>query len=232
MSLDKDPRDKKQIFFDTLCQQIMSMELAPGSILDEVQLSQQFGLSRSPVREIMRQMAAEGYIDLVPNRPARIAPMDYQALRSFFQAAPLIYVATTQLAAQNAKADDVKRLRTIQAKFREAIENNDTSSRVIYNNAFHLEIGALAKNDYLMPSLKRLLIDHSRLGKMFYAPAPSEEMRADMEKAANQHDEIIQAIADHDVEKAGLLIREHWDISKRRLAEFVIPSGVDVPMEL
>lgn len=227
-----EPKDKKQVFFDTLCQQIVSMELMPGAILDEVQLSQQFGLSRSPVREIMRHMAAEGYIELVPNRPARVAPMDYQALRSFFQAAPLIYVATTQLAAQNARPSDIENLRKIQAKFRQAIDQNDTASRVLHNNAFHYEIGCIANNVYLMPSLKRLLIDHSRLGKKFYSAAPNSDMQEEMHKAADQHDEMIQAIAEHDVEKVGQLVREHWDLSKRRLSEFVIPNSIDIPVEI
>lgn len=57
-------------------------------------------------------------------------------------------------------------------------------------------------------------------------------MQEEMHKAADQHDEMIQAIAEHDVEKVGQLVREHWDLSKRRLSEFVIPNSIDIPVEI
>src|SRR5262252_4099914 len=81
--------DRKNVMAETLRRRIVSMELAPGAIVDELALAEEFGLSRPPVRELMRQMAAEGYLELEPNRPARVSPMSYQSLRSFFLAAPL-----------------------------------------------------------------------------------------------------------------------------------------------
>src|SRR5262245_42416172 len=94
--------------------------------------------------------------------------MSYDSLRSFFQAAPLIYVATSRLAAEVASASDVATLRDIQARFKQAIAKNDIDLRVHYNDRFHLEIGKIAVNASLMPSLRRLLLDHARLGKIFY----------------------------------------------------------------
>ena len=99
--------DRKTVLSEALRRRIVHMELAPGAVVDEVALSEEFGLSRPPVRELMRQMAAEGYIELEPNRPARVSAMSYQSLRSFFLAAPLIYIATTQLAATNATAAEI-----------------------------------------------------------------------------------------------------------------------------
>ncbi len=54
--------DKKIRLAETLKRRIISMELAPGAIVDEISLSEEFGISRSPVRELIRQMAAEGYL--------------------------------------------------------------------------------------------------------------------------------------------------------------------------
>ena len=48
------------------------------------------------------------------------------------------------------------------------MEQHDVEGRVLWNDEFHLEIGRIARNPYLMPSLRRLLIDHARLGKTFY----------------------------------------------------------------
>ena len=76
--------DRKAALGDALRRRILTMQIAPGAVLDEVALSEEFGLSRPPVRELMRQMAGEGYIELEANRPARVTSMSYHALRDFF----------------------------------------------------------------------------------------------------------------------------------------------------
>lgn len=223
--------DKKENLRLSLCSQIISMELLPGAVIDEVELETQFGISRSPIREIIRQLAAEGYIELEQNRSPRVAPMGYASVRMFFQAAPLIYVATTKLAAMNANADDVQSLREIQKAFRTAMDSGDTKARMLLNNQLHLQIGYIAQNIYLMPSLKRLLIDHARLGMTFYRAANQGHNEADSLVAADQHDWIIDAIEQHDSERAGLLIQEHWALSKKRMMDFVVPENLDIPIQ-
>lgn len=222
--------DKKALLAETLKRRIISMELAPGAVLDEVTLSEEFGLSRPPVRELIRQMAAEGYLELEPNRPVRVSSMSHHSLRNFFLAAPLIYIATTQLAAINASKVDIEQLKQIQKQFREAIDNNDLEGRVYYNNLFHLEIGKIADNAYLTPSLERLLIDHARLGKIFYKQPTSDDMQEDLDAAVIQHEQIIQAIEQHEVNIAGEIVRIHLDLSRRRMTEYVVPAGIEVPL--
>lgn len=223
--------DRKALLYDTLRRRITGMELAPGAVIDEVSLAEEFGLSRPPVRELMRQLAAEGYIELEPNRPARVAAMGYQSMRSFFLAAPLIYVATTQLAAQHATPQEVAELKHIQAQFRTAIEQNDVAARVHFNDRFHHAIGAMAHNDYLMPSLRRLLIDHARMGKIFYRQPTSSDMQANLDTAMRQHDEIIDAIERRDPQLAGELVRAHWELSRLRMTEYVVPTGMVLPID-
>lgn len=231
-SIENEATDKKAILNQTLRTRIISMNLAPGAIVDEVSLSKEFGLSRSPIREIMRELAAEGYLELEANRPARVIAMNYQSLRSFFLAAPLIYIATTQLAVINATDDDIDSLKEIQNNFRRAMEENNTELRVFYNNEFHLKIGEIARNPYLMPSLKRLLIDHARLGKTFYKTPPTIEMAEDMKLAVHHHDLLIQAIEIKDIKKSESLMTEHWDLSRRRMADYAMPDGVVIPIKL
>lgn len=222
--------DKKVLLAETLKRRIISMELAPGAVVDEVALSEEFGLSRPPVRELIRQMAAEGYIELEANRAARVSSMSHQALRNFFLAAPLIYISTTQLAAINATQKDIDALKEVQRLFLAAIDQNDLEGRVYYNNQFHFEIGRIADNAYLMPSLQRLLIDHARLGKIFYREPNTLDMQEDLDMAVIQHNQIIEAIERHDAGAAGELVRVHMDLSRRRMTEYVVPAGVEVPL--
>ncbi|KGU82532.1 FCD domain-containing protein [Pseudomonas mediterranea] len=224
------PIDRKAVLGDALRRRILSMELAPGAVVDELALCEEFGLSRPPVRELMRQMAAEGYIELEANRAARVSSMNYQSLRSFFLAAPLIYSATTQLAATQATPAEIAELKRIQQLFREAIEQKHVENRVLYNDEFHLQIGRMAHNPYLMPSLQRLLIDHARLGKIFYRHPTTVDMQADLEIAAQQHDEMIAAIENHEAALAGDIARAHMELSRRRMSEYAAPEGLDVAL--
>ncbi|TPE49280.1 GntR family transcriptional regulator [Amaricoccus solimangrovi] len=222
--------DRKGVLGAALRRRILTMRLAPGAILDEVALAEEFGLSRPPVRELMRHMAGEGYIELEANRPARVTSMNFNALRDFFLVAPMIYISATKLAAERATSADVERLRAIQRAFRQAAVDTDVDARIFANNEFHLEIGRIARNDYLMPSLTRLLIDHARIGRTFFRDDPAARDQLDL--AAGQHDAIVEAIARHDPEESARLARAHLDLSRRNMAAYAAPEGMDVPAGL
>ncbi|AET92072.1 GntR domain-containing protein [Burkholderia sp. YI23] len=223
-------QDRKATLAQALRHRILRMELAPGASLDEVALAEEFGLSRPPVRELMRQMAAEGYIELEANRTARVASMNYDSLRNYFLAAPLIYVATTKLAAAHATQAEIDGLKRIQERFRAAVEGNAVDERVLENDHFHFAIGKMAHNPYLLPSLCRLLIDHARLGKTFYQPR-DERMDAELAEAVQQHEDIIDAIQRRDADAAGEIVREHVYLARRNMASYVAPEGVAVAIE-
>src|ERR1044072_2347354 len=103
--------DRKSSLELALRRRILTMQLPPGSVLDEVALSEEFGLSRPPVRELMRQMAGEGYIELETHRAARVSSMSYNSLRDFFLLAPMIYITANKLAAENRTNAELEVLR-------------------------------------------------------------------------------------------------------------------------
>ncbi|MER9120947.1 GntR family transcriptional regulator [Mesorhizobium sp. M0954] len=223
--------DRKGILAETLVHRILTMQLEPGAVLDEVALSEEFGLSRPPVRELMRQMAGEGYVDLEANRAARVSIMSYQTLRDFLIVAPMIYVGTTKLAAVNHNAGDLAVLKQTQQRFRQSIADGHVENRVIFNHQFHLNIGRMAHNPYLLPSLKKLLIDHARIGKIFYRQNGGPRIQRDQETAALQHDQMIEAIEARDAERAGDVVRAHLEVFRSDVALYAVPSGMQGELE-
>ena len=107
---------RKTALGDALRRRILTMQIAPGAVLDEAALAEEFRLSRPPVREIMRQMAGEGYIELDLNRPARVTSMTYQSLRDFYLVAPMIYIVSTKLAAETASNRDLEQLKRFRRR--------------------------------------------------------------------------------------------------------------------
>ncbi|MDO3436124.1 GntR family transcriptional regulator [Rhizobium sp. CBN3] len=221
--------DRKGSLELALRRRILTMELPPGAVLDEVALSEEFGLSRPPVRELMRQMAGEGYIELETNRAARVSSMSYQSLRDFFLLAPMIYITANKLAAENGTKAELEALKEIQRAFRKAVDDCDVEDRVFQNDRFHRQVGEMAHNVYVVPSLRRLQIDHARIGKIFYKHPNTPRMQEELELAAQQHDEMIEVIERRDAEASGELARLHLELSRRNMAMYAAPEGMEAP---
>ncbi len=212
----------KSALNETLKRQILTLELAPDEDLDEVRLSEEYGISRTPVRDVLRQLAVEGYVDIRENRGARVVPMNHSTLRDFFLVAPMIYEAVGRLAVQNHRAGQLETLRACQERFRAAVAGRDAEKMVVENNRFHELIGEIANSAYLKPTLNRLLIDHARIGHTFFRPA-SEEMEANLAKSCADHDGMIEAIANRDEAQMVELVFEHWEMSRRTMELFIAP---------
>lgn len=222
-------KTKKSACLDDLRRRILTQDLAPGDYLDEVQLAEEYDISRPPLREVLNQLAGEEYVVLHKNRGAQVMPMTHKTLRNFFVAAPMLYAAVARLAAGHATTDQLAQLRDIQSRFRRAIDQGDTAERTLLNQQFHAAIGDMADNEYLAPSYRRLLIDHTRIGMTFYNPrnAVLDEQRA---IAADQHDAFIRFIEAGDAEAAAELAIAHWELSRAEIETFATPVGLQIPL--
>jgi DNA-binding GntR family transcriptional regulator len=219
----------KQALAVWLKAQILTLELAPGADLDEARLTARFNLSRTPLREVFRALAGEGYLSLRENRSARVSDMSHTTLRDFFIAAPMVYAAILRLAAMNRTAAQLDMLRAAQEAFRAALRHGGAADRALANNRFHEVTGDMAGNIYLLPSFRRLLIDHARVGVTFYRPQAAE-MIDTLDEASQQHEAIINAITAQDEAAAGALAEAHWALSRDRIESFVMPRGLDIPL--
>ncbi|UWQ56290.1 GntR family transcriptional regulator [Leisingera caerulea] len=222
-------KNRKAALYSRLKTAIMTLELRPGADLDEAKLSEESGLSRTPLREVLRQLAGEGYVDLRENRGARVSEMSHMTLRDFFLAAPMIYGAVMQLAAKHATPAQIADLKAAQEDFKAALRTGSSADRAMANNRFHEITGEMADNIYLLPSFQRLLIDHARIGMTFYRPQDAR-MAENLDEASAQHDAIIAAIEAGDAAAAGQLAIDHWNLSRDQIELFVMPAGLDLPL--
>lgn len=227
--MERESKSKKRHCVEDLRRKVLTQELEPGAYLDETDLAETYGISRPPLREVLRQLAGEGYVLLHENRGAQVAPMTHKTMRNFFMAAPMIYAATTRLAAEHASPAQVKRLKECQWSFRQAIKSGHASERALGNERFHAIIGEMADNEYLMPSLRRLLIDHTRIGMTFYSPRKLD-LAQQRDLAADQHDEFIDLIEAGAAEAAADLAVAHWELSRAWIESFVTPASIQYPL--
>jgi DNA-binding GntR family transcriptional regulator len=97
------------------------------------------------------------------------------------------------------------------------------------NQRFHAIIGEMADNEYLMPSLRRLLIDHTRISMTFYNPR-NPSLAQERNLAADQHDQFIALIEMGDADSAATLAIDHWELSRAEIESFVTPRGMQIPL--
>lgn len=224
-------KTSKEELLTSLRRRILTLDLEPGQSLDEVTISREYALSRTPVRDVLRQLAGEGYLTIAENRGAFVASMSYKSLRDFFRTAPPVYSSIAALAAENWRPAQLADLKETQKAFRKAIESGKADEMAFTNNRFHLIMGEMADNQYLEPSLQRLLIDHARIGQTFYRPK-DETMRERLATACLHHDQFIAAIEAHDTETAKQLAYDHWELSRDNLEMFVRPDPLDMDLAL
>ncbi|WP_282608522.1 GntR family transcriptional regulator [Pelagibius sp. Alg239-R121] len=218
---------KKEKLYNDLKHRILTLDLEPGANLDETRLGEEYALSRTPVRDILRQLAGEGYLIIEENRGAFVAPMSHKTLRDFFLTAPPVYASIAALAVDNWKPAQLAALKEAQEGFRKGIEASDVDQMAFYNNRFHLIMGEMADNQYLWPSLQRLLIDHARIGQTFYSPR-NESLSERLSEACDHHDLFIAAIENRDRETARRLAFDHWELSRDSIEMFVRPDPLDM----
>lgn len=221
--------NKEKLYRD-LKKQILTMELEPGQALDETTLSESYSISRTPLRDVFRQLAGEGYLTIINNRGASVSSMSHKVLRDFFVTAPMVYASIGRLAAENAKPKQITEIKAVQKQFVKAVETGNVEERVYWNDCFHALMGEMADNQYLKPSYDRLLIDHARISQTFYRPR-SPEMLERRKQAVQHHDEMIVAIEQGDSQKIMGIINDHWELSRDLLEHFVRPDPLPTEMK-
>ncbi len=218
---------KKDLAYHSLIERVLTLDLKPGSALDEVALSTEYNLSRTPMREVFQRLAGAGYVIIESNRGASVSSMDLETMRGFFQTAPMIYAAVARLAAELATDAQIRELKKIQARFKKAVKNNTATDMAMHNHRFHEYMGVMAASPYLAPGLGRLLIDHTRMAQRFYRVSHSKSDKR-IELACDQHDQMIDALANHHASVAVELTLAHWELSRSEMDKYVLPDPLPV----
>ncbi len=141
---------------EALREQILGAELAPGSRLGEVELAERLHVSRTPVREALTRLAAEGLVEIVANRGARVATWTGPELEGVFDLRATLEPQLSGFAVPNASAGDVAELDELARRMTEVGSpgpGRDLDALVALNRAFHDRLIAVAGRPTLAAAL-------------------------------------------------------------------------------
>ena len=220
--LSEEPRRARgsgaQTVYDALRQAIVELSLEPGSPLDEVTLAERFDMSRTPVREALVRLAAEGLVTQLPNRNTIVAPIDFGQLPVYFEALTLMYRVTTRAAASGRSIAQLAVVRAYQAAYARAVEADDVPAMIGNNRDFHVAIAEAGGNPYFTGLFTRLLDEGRRILRLYYYKSFDDHLPR---QYVEEHDAIIAAIESRDAELCDRLAAEHADQIVRQIHNYI-----------
>ena len=187
---------------DTLREDILRGTLPAGARLGEMELAERLGVSRTPVREALSRLAAEGLVELSPNRGARVASWSVDELEGVFALRSLLEPQLTALAVPHATAADLDDLDDLAQRMID-LGDRDLDGLVPLNRAFHDRLVALAAAPALATALAAAV--HSPLVARNIHAYDGVSLRRSMA----HHDEIVAALRARDPEWARAVMTAH-----------------------
>jgi DNA-binding GntR family transcriptional regulator len=206
----------------TLRDLIMGGELAPGARLGEVEIAERLGVSRTPVREALSRLAAEGLVEIAPNRGARVVTWTVAELEGVFDLRAVLEPQLTAHAVPNAAPADVDELDALARRMHEVGTpgpGQDLDALVPLNRAFHDRLVALAAHPTLATALAAAI--HPPIVRRNFLTYDEASLR----RSLAHHSEIVAALRAGDPEWARAVMTSH--IANAR-AVMVRAAGVQI----
>jgi DNA-binding GntR family transcriptional regulator len=207
-----------------IADQIISGALRPGQELDEQSLAQAFNVSRTPVREALRQLAAANLIEWRPHQSAIVAKITPSKMVEMFEVMAELEGLCGRLAARRMTPAEHAALISIHKRFRPYLEARDREGYHALNRSFHELIYAGSHNEYLRQQAGAL---YDRL-----APYRAYQLkrRDALRLASEEHQAIIDAIIAGDGDEARRLLMDHVSLSNELFADLVAVLSIAEPM--
>ncbi|WP_439573995.1 GntR family transcriptional regulator [Phreatobacter sp.] len=191
----------------SLAEAIVSGRLVPGSALDELQIAAEYAVSRTPVREALRQLSASGLVDIRPHRGAVVAKPDAAALRDMFavmgELEALCAAQSALKMSRKARAD----LDSLHATMAALVRAGDLAAYSRLNIEFHVAVYRGSGNAYLaeLASATRRRLAPFRRAQL--------EGRDRLSRSHQEHDAVVEAIQRGDAERARAAMLRHIGLS-------------------
>jgi DNA-binding GntR family transcriptional regulator len=196
------PRALYEEVAELLRQRIFARELEPGSWIDELRIAEALGISRTPLREALKVLAAEGLVTMKVRRGAYVTEVNEKDLRDVYHLLALLESDAARVVAQNASEAEMARIAELHQHLEQAVGNRDRFFEI--NEAFHMLLLELADNrwrDQMVADLRKVmkLNRHSSLFK-----------EGRIEQSLDEHRAIVQALTQRQPDQAAERVSAHF----------------------
>ncbi|MGB9804170.1 GntR family transcriptional regulator [Desulfofundulus sp.] len=200
----------RELVFESLREAIIQGRLKPGERLMEIQLAEEMGVSRTPVREAIRKLELEGFVVMVPRKGAYVAGISVKDIVDVFEVRAALEALAAGLAAERITDEELEELERALVKTYE-VSSQDLDALVETDTRFHELIYKASRNERLIQIITNLADQIQR----FRATSLAQPGRT--KHALEEHKQIVEAISERNVELAQILAREHIENAEQSL---------------
>jgi DNA-binding GntR family transcriptional regulator len=201
-----------ELIAESLRQAIIEGDLSPGESLRQENLAKHFAVSRIPVREALRRLESEGWIELQRHRGARVMPLSGEEVNEIYEIRAALEVMALQLAAPRHTA---RTLKQAAAVLRLSHSAKDVSLYAQYNREFHMALYAPAQRPRLLASIDSLHSQGERYLRLKLG-MPSHKQQSD-----EDHQQIFDAVSSGAIDRAVQILQPHLLQTGELLADYV-----------
>ncbi|WP_087064607.1 GntR family transcriptional regulator [Intestinibacillus massiliensis] len=178
-----------------IVQQIFSGRLAQGERINEMQIAEACGTSRTPVHQALKQLELDGIVSIVPNKGVEVVTLTEESVHQIGELQLLFGWITAKLAMHNGSAAEFLALQKLAQECRADMRSDDLETRIGANTRFYMEMAAIGKNSVMMPFLRKLFLQAGLVLAERYRDGDA------CEKQSQMHFEIINALLEQDMGK-------------------------------
>jgi DNA-binding GntR family transcriptional regulator len=198
---------------EQLREMVIEHELAPGSRVDERLLCERLEVSRTPLREALKVLAAEGLIDLLPSRSARVAPITPESVAHRFDVMSWLERLAGERAVAHVTEKDVQRLQGLLKQMERLLGRGERLEYFRQNRLLHRGIVELAHNPVLSAVYDNLVLQIHRARYLVL------DSIGHLDRGLKEHHEILEALAAKQGDRLGKLLMEHSRKTGQRIQQ-------------
>jgi DNA-binding GntR family transcriptional regulator len=201
----------REMVSDTLREAIVAGTLKPGERLMEIQLAEELGVSRTPVREAIRKLELEGFVIMIPRRGTYVADLSIKDVNDVFEIRTALDVLAAGLAVERITEEELEQLERLLVQIGAYIELEDIEKIVEADGQFHDILYRASRNDRLVGIINNLREQFTRFRSISMA-YPGR-----IKNTIEEHRQLVEAIAQRNVALAQQLAREHMENAEQTL---------------
>ncbi|MFY9513021.1 MAG: GntR family transcriptional regulator [Rubrivivax sp.] len=198
-----------------LRQRLVEGQIAPGAKLNERELSESLQVSRTPLREAIKMLAAEGLVELLPNRGAVAASLSEQDVADTFEVIAGLEAQSGELAAQRITAAELAEIQALHYEMMAAFTRRDLSTYYRLNAQIHTRINAAARNPVLTQTWRTV---NARLQALRFRSNFDE---AKWQRAVQEHEQMVALLAARDADGLRRLLLRHLEHKRDAVLELM-----------
>ncbi|MBP2665137.1 MAG: ydfH [Firmicutes bacterium] len=201
----------REVVYETLREAIRTGALSPGERLMEIQLAEELGVSRTPVREAIRKLELERFVVMLPRRGTYVANLSLKDINEVFEIRAALDGLAAGLAAERITEEELEQMERLLVEIADHIEKHDNQKIVEADEAFHDILYRASRNERLVGIIYNLREQFTRFRSV------SINYPGRLQNTLEEHRQLVEAIAQRNPEAAQQKAREHIENAEQTL---------------